>query len=365
MAKNWYVGASSVAHKVKKAYVGVGGVAHKVKKAYIGDANGKARLCWSGDDTLYAYRESNNNKIHLCKPDGTEIASVAVDSTADYNSYMSMIRYDKEQNNWVMTHKNSNGDHIGYWNGTSSSAITMRRIYYSLNSNFLVHDGYIYFCDNGNTESPIRKMNYKTGEVTAVTATASIYNIKGFITKDYSTFYVMGIQGTGYVNASAYTALRSVSPSINTYSKARIYGNKLFLVGCSGSSNLYALVFDVDSKTTVRRNLTVSNADLRNCFTLGGGFDRMYFVRAGSSSYSGNVCYTTFPNSDGTLTYTDVSPALSMGSSGEYAYISGNSEFAIGRIGDTYKLYKSSNGTAWNQIHSGVNVLAAGINTAV
>ena len=48
MAKSAYIGVSSKAKKVKKMYIGVGGVAKKVKKAYIGDANGKARLCYSG-----------------------------------------------------------------------------------------------------------------------------------------------------------------------------------------------------------------------------------------------------------------------------------------------------------------------------
>ena len=48
MAKGIYIGASNTAKKVKKEYVGVGGVAKKVKKVYIGDANGKARLAWTG-----------------------------------------------------------------------------------------------------------------------------------------------------------------------------------------------------------------------------------------------------------------------------------------------------------------------------
>lgn len=50
MAKSAYIGASNLAHKIKKMYVGdADGIARKVKKAYIGDANGKARLCFSGE----------------------------------------------------------------------------------------------------------------------------------------------------------------------------------------------------------------------------------------------------------------------------------------------------------------------------
>lgn len=48
MGKALYVGVSSKAHKGKKAYIGVDGKARKIKKMYIGDANGKARLFWSG-----------------------------------------------------------------------------------------------------------------------------------------------------------------------------------------------------------------------------------------------------------------------------------------------------------------------------
>ena len=46
MAKNIYIGESSVARKVKKAYIGINGVARKIKKMYIGVA-GIARLFFS------------------------------------------------------------------------------------------------------------------------------------------------------------------------------------------------------------------------------------------------------------------------------------------------------------------------------
>lgn len=50
MGKAMYLGVSGKARKVKKAYIGVDGKARKIKKMYIGDANGKARLFWSGSD---------------------------------------------------------------------------------------------------------------------------------------------------------------------------------------------------------------------------------------------------------------------------------------------------------------------------
>ena len=49
MAKAAYVGVNGKARKIKAGYVGINGVAHKLKKAYVGDENGKARLCWSGE----------------------------------------------------------------------------------------------------------------------------------------------------------------------------------------------------------------------------------------------------------------------------------------------------------------------------
>ena len=48
MGKALYLGVSGKARKGKKAYIGVSGKARKIKKIYIGDANGKARLGWSG-----------------------------------------------------------------------------------------------------------------------------------------------------------------------------------------------------------------------------------------------------------------------------------------------------------------------------
>ncbi len=48
MAKGMYIGAGSVARKVKKAYLGAGGVARKVKKAYLG-VGGVARCVFSGE----------------------------------------------------------------------------------------------------------------------------------------------------------------------------------------------------------------------------------------------------------------------------------------------------------------------------
>lgn len=64
MAKGMYLGVDSKAHKVKKMYLGVDGKARKVKKVYIGDANGKARLCWSGASPQYLITTSQG-KAHI------------------------------------------------------------------------------------------------------------------------------------------------------------------------------------------------------------------------------------------------------------------------------------------------------------
>ena len=54
MGKKLSIGVSAVAHKGKKMSIGVNNVAHKAKKACIGDANGKARLFWSGGGLFIA-----------------------------------------------------------------------------------------------------------------------------------------------------------------------------------------------------------------------------------------------------------------------------------------------------------------------
>ena len=71
MGKKTYIGVDSVARKVKKAYIGVDNVARKIKKMYIGDADGKARLFFSGGDFPFTgvvypnYEYSSTNK-YLC-----------------------------------------------------------------------------------------------------------------------------------------------------------------------------------------------------------------------------------------------------------------------------------------------------------
>ena len=53
MAKQLDVGVSNVARKGKKGWCGVGDKARKIKKMWIGDANGKARLFFSGGELVY------------------------------------------------------------------------------------------------------------------------------------------------------------------------------------------------------------------------------------------------------------------------------------------------------------------------
>lgn len=73
MGKAAYIGVSGTARKVKKAYIGVDGKARKIKKMYIGDANGKARLCWSGHTSKFAcavddgYIFSSENNLSWAK----------------------------------------------------------------------------------------------------------------------------------------------------------------------------------------------------------------------------------------------------------------------------------------------------------
>ena len=47
MAKNAYIGSSSVSHKIKSIYVGASSVARKVIKGYVGISNA-ARLFFGG-----------------------------------------------------------------------------------------------------------------------------------------------------------------------------------------------------------------------------------------------------------------------------------------------------------------------------
>ena len=61
-----YIGVDGKARKVKGGYIGVDGKARKIKKGYIGDANGVARLCWSGIDPVFA-NNSWESIIAVCQ----------------------------------------------------------------------------------------------------------------------------------------------------------------------------------------------------------------------------------------------------------------------------------------------------------
>lgn len=50
MATGFYIGVDGKARKIKGGYIGIDGKARKINKGYIGDANGIARLCWTGFD---------------------------------------------------------------------------------------------------------------------------------------------------------------------------------------------------------------------------------------------------------------------------------------------------------------------------
>lgn len=50
----FYIGVDGKARKVKGAYIGIDGKARKIKKGYIGDENGKARLCFTAIDPVFA-----------------------------------------------------------------------------------------------------------------------------------------------------------------------------------------------------------------------------------------------------------------------------------------------------------------------
>ena len=61
-----FIGVDGKARKVKGGYIGVDGKARKIKKGYIGDANGVARLCWSGIDPVFA-NNSWESIIAVCQ----------------------------------------------------------------------------------------------------------------------------------------------------------------------------------------------------------------------------------------------------------------------------------------------------------
>ena len=69
MGKKLDIGVSNVARKGKKAWIGVGGKARKIKKMWIGDANGKARLCFSGSDLVSRRLVVSTNNSHAYSDD--------------------------------------------------------------------------------------------------------------------------------------------------------------------------------------------------------------------------------------------------------------------------------------------------------
>lgn len=86
MGRGMYLGVDSKARKVKKMYIGVDGKARKVKKIFVGDANGKARLCWSGFTPMFV---GTTKKELITSVDGVSwsVSPAPWDTSDWYSSY--------------------------------------------------------------------------------------------------------------------------------------------------------------------------------------------------------------------------------------------------------------------------------------
>lgn len=361
MAKNWYVGASSVAHKVKKAYVGVGGVAHKVKKAYIGDANGKARLCWTGKEYQYVLHGSDY-KLRLYNINGTLVNTC----TYGFNGYDAFIDYDDEQGKWFIACRNSNAvDLVGYWDGVATS-ITLKNIYDRFTgSHPELHNGRIYY-RLGNTYGSIRAYNIATNTfTTVVNSTNNInYGTNDFVSEDYSRFYHINRFYLFYITGTTPTNVATFSLRCQEWSNACKSGNKLVQYGASDSKQLGLAVFDVKTKTFAKRTTNISlDMDLKDSLNymyfklLGIAFNRIYFTIPSTATNKSQLAYTPMFTSNGTFTYTLLDTARFSGQGG---VIVGGDNIAIGTFSKIFSddsanykgYYRSTNGNTWTQVAS-------------
>ena len=84
MSKKIYEGVSNKARNTIKAYGGVNNKARILVKGYLGDANGKARLFWSGKEVTYIIYD--NGAWHNI-PDGTALNNYEGDFTTGLTIY--------------------------------------------------------------------------------------------------------------------------------------------------------------------------------------------------------------------------------------------------------------------------------------
>lgn len=88
MGKKLDIGVNNVARKGKKAWVGVDGKARKVKKMWIGDANGKARLCFSGANPIYfSVSSASTTSEHGIYVSEDELNTIAIAGVGGFASH--------------------------------------------------------------------------------------------------------------------------------------------------------------------------------------------------------------------------------------------------------------------------------------
>ena len=339
MAKALYVGVGGVAKKGKKGYVGVGGVAKKIKKMYVGDANGKARLAWSGgggyrflisQQNAYAPNGANYISSTNANPPtsgytstGQPISSPAYilyDKKREQFILLSQyITYNSENTIYVMKRDANSWTSVGKLTCPSGCYIRLDRGGVSIDD-----DGNI-ICPAGNSNDGGSVYNFcffkfyvENNSIVTGTKSSWIYNENGFsntqITKPTK------IDGTYafFVNGRAdyYTYLYTCSDIGGTFTAKKIfsdgyynrevhffgnqcpiqkYNGKYYVLaarygGPSNSDNFYCASGTTFADLTARKGYcTTIRSDARTPFAFANGkfYISAYYGLSSSSTYSG------------------------------------------------------------------------------
>lgn len=361
MAKNWYVGASSVAHKVQKMYVGVNGVAHKVKKAYIGDANGKARLCWSGDETQFAYY--SNGKFYLCDSNGTVINSVNAPSSWDTNQQRSW--YDSTNKRWVFAGGRFNStQYVCWWDGNASIVTSAARMVDGQNAT--LKNGKLITMRYASGSYSIVEMDYQTGSTTQIGTTWSGGYRSGYgINKNTSTLYYTTTSSSDankpykvqkYSGGST-TNIYTGTQSYVHYRPVNQYKNYYITSYDGGTDNQFTFnVLNMNTNTYVTAKVSVGYTVWSEF--LGCAFGRIYCASPKNSTYTSDSAhreyqemhYIPIPTQSGTFTRTIVMPSNAPYRT-DYTHIDGGDKFAvIDSFYTSYPSYYSRDGVTWTSI---------------
>lgn len=330
MAKQLDIGVSNVARKGKKAWVGVSSKARKIKKMWIGDANGKARLFFSGGELVY--KGATSSALYDTSHVGVRATTVgnyaifAGGSSGGTNAPSEQIRaYDSA----LTQHTPSPLTQGRYGHGAATVG------------------NYAIFCGGEYNESgssySAGTLNTSEGynsSLTKVSVPAMQWGIKGVCGASVGNYALFNGSSVGinmFDSSLTYTQHSQYMSDYHRYGAATEIANYALFAGGDGRSGVHAGVDVVNSSLTVS---TASNLSVARAYIAAATVGNYALFAGGRDTLSGTSRSAVVDTYDKSLT-KGVATSLSVARS----HITGTS------VGD-YAIFAGGQNSSWDPVNT-------------